>query len=280
MNALIVDDERLARSELRRLLSVHPDITVAGEAANADEAEVRARAGDVDVLFLDIQMPGASGFDLLERLDALPLVIFTTAYDEYAVRAFEGNAFDYLLKPIRPARLAAALDKARDAWHAARAVAPSAQKRTSSDRVFLRDGDRCWIVAVTDIELFEADGNYTRAFFKTERPMVRNSLQALRPSRPGLSSSRRHISIFGVERSRDVDDLHGAAPGRPKRCDPRDFCSRAASRNTGPRAAALTVAKVDTCRVTGFLTAVRELWALQSGQSQHRSCCFVAENMH
>ena len=94
MNALIVDDERLARSELRRLLTAHPDISVVGEAANAGEAEARVRAGDVDVLFLDIQMPGATGFDLLERLDTLPLIIFTTAYDEYAVRAFEVNAFD------------------------------------------------------------------------------------------------------------------------------------------------------------------------------------------
>jgi len=213
VNALIVDDERLARSELRRLLSAHPDVTVAGEASNADEAEARARAGDVDVLFLDVQMPGASGFDLLERLDALPLVIFTTAYDEYAVRAFEVNAFDYLLKPIRPERLAAALDKARDAWNAARAGAPSAQKRTWSDRVFLRDGDRCWIVALTDIELFEADGNYARAFFNNERPMVRTSLQALEARLdPAVffRASRRHIiNLRHVEAIEEgVDDAY------------------------------------------------------------------------
>ena len=211
MNALIVDDERLARSEMRRLLAAHPDVTVAGEAANADEAEVRLRAADVDVLFLDVQMPGASGFDLLERLDTLPLVVFTTAYDEYAVRAFEVNAFDYLLKPIRPERLAAVLEKARAQASNPPATAP--QKRTWSDRVFLRDGDRCWIVALADIELFEADGNYTRAFFKAERPMVRTALQSLETRLdPALffRASRRHIiNLRHVEAIDDgVDDSY------------------------------------------------------------------------
>jgi two-component system LytT family response regulator len=213
VNALIVDDERLARSELRRLLSAHPDVVVAGEAANADEAEARARAGDVDVLFLDVQMPGASGFDLLERLETLPLVIFTTAYDEYAVRAFEVNAFDYLLKPIRPERLATALGKARDAWNAARAAPPAPQKRTWSDRVFLRDGERCWIVALADIELFEADGNYARAFFRNERPMVRTPMQALEARLdPAVffRASRRHIiNLRHVEAIEDgVDEAY------------------------------------------------------------------------
>jgi two-component system LytT family response regulator len=214
MNALIVDDERLARSELRRLLAAHADVTVAGEAANAEEAEARLRAADVDVVFLDVQMPGGTGFDLLERLETLPLVIFTTAYDEYAVRAFEVNAFDYLLKPIRPERLAAAIEKARHAWNASSAAdAPAAQRRTSSERVFLRDGDRCWIVALVDIELFEADGNYTRAFFKTERPMVRTSLQALEARLdPAVffRASRRHIiNLRHVEAIDDgIDDSY------------------------------------------------------------------------
>jgi len=196
VNALIVDDERPARSELRRLLGAHADVAIVGEAANADEAEARLSEMPVDVLFLDVQMPEASGFDLLERLETLPLVIFTTAYDDYAVRAFEVNAFDYLLKPIRPERLAAALDKARTAWSPSRAASATGPKRSWSDRVFLRDGDRCWIVALADIELFEADGNYTRAFFKTERPMIRTSLQALEARLdPAVffRASRRHI---------------------------------------------------------------------------------------
>jgi two-component system, LytTR family, response regulator len=205
LNALIVDDERLARTELRRLLAAHPDVNVGGEAATAAEAEVQLRDSDVDVLFLDIQMPGQTGFDLLERLDAVPLVVFTTAYDEYAVRAFEVNAFDYLMKPIRPERLAATLDKIR----AARAF----HKRGLPERVFVRDGERCWIVAVADIVLFEADGNYARAFFGSEHPMIRTSLQALEARLdPAVffRASRRHlINLRHVEAvDDDVDDSY------------------------------------------------------------------------
>src|SRR5262245_15691871 len=116
MNALIVDDERLARNELRRLLQAHPEVAIVGEAANVDEAEARLGELAVDLLFLDITMPGASGFDLLERLDRVPFLIFTTAYDQHALRAFEVNAFDYLLKPIRPERLSAAIEKTKAAW--------------------------------------------------------------------------------------------------------------------------------------------------------------------
>jgi len=205
LNALIVDDERLARTELRRLLAAHSDVNVAGEAATAAEAADQLRARDVDVLFLDIQMPGETGFDLLERLETVPLVVFTTAYDEYAVRAFEVNAFDYLMKPIRPERLAVTLDKIR----AARAT----HKRRLPDRVFLRDGERCWIVAVTDIVLFEADGNYARACFGRERPMIRTSLQTLEARLdPGVffRASRRHlINLRHVEAVDDgVDDSY------------------------------------------------------------------------
>jgi two-component system LytT family response regulator len=170
MNALIVDDERLARSELRRMLQAHDDVHVVGEAANADEAVARLSELHVDILFLDIKMPGESGFDLLERLDSIPRLVFTTAYDEFAVRAFEVNAFDYLLKPVRPERLAAALDKARAAAKAARPV---------PERIFVREGDRCWIVALTDVALFESDGNYARVYFGLNRPLIRSSLNAL-----------------------------------------------------------------------------------------------------
>ena len=194
LKALIVDDERLARSELRRLLAEHPDVTAVGEAATGADAERLLGEMDVDVLFLDIQMPGGSGFDLLERLDALPLVIFTTAYDEYAVKAFDVNALDYLLKPIRPERLAAALDKARGA---------RASQTRPRDRVFLRDGERCWIVPVADIAFFEAEGNYARAFFGRERPMIRTPLQALEsrldPSMFFRASRRHLINLAHVE---------------------------------------------------------------------------------
>ena len=115
MKAMIVDDEPLARRELRRLLAEFPDIEIVGEAANVAESVVGVEQWLPELLFLDIQMPGGSGFDLLARLEHVPRVIFTTAYDHHAVRAFEVNALDYLLKPIEPERLAAAIAKARSA---------------------------------------------------------------------------------------------------------------------------------------------------------------------
>jgi len=213
MNALIVDDERLARAELRRLLRAHPDVTIVGEAALVDEAEARLNDLAVDLLFLDIKMPGASGFDLLERLERVPLLVFTTAYDEFALRAFEVNACDYLLKPIRPDRLAGALDKMRALWTAGRAAADGAPRprlRSATDRVFLRDGSRCWIVTMGEIVYFEAEGNYARVCFGGNRPLIRTSLNAL-ASRldPALffRASRRHLInlrfVEHIDRGRD-----------------------------------------------------------------------------
>jgi two-component system, LytTR family, response regulator len=173
MKALIVDDERLARAELRRLLAAHPEIEIVGEAQNGEEALALIAKLAPALLFLDIQMPGVGGFDLLERLDDMPQVIFTTAYDRYAIQAFEVNALDYLLKPIAPARLAAALAKVRTPADPAR---PDSRRL---ERVFVRDGDRCWIVSLPDIFLLESEGNYTRVCFGAERPLIRRSLNVM-----------------------------------------------------------------------------------------------------
>jgi two-component system, LytTR family, response regulator len=177
MKAVLIDDERLARAELRRLLAAHPEIEIAGEAQNGEEALRLVRVLVPNLLFLDIQMPGISGFDLLERLEDVPRVIFTTAYDQYAIKAFEVSALDYLLKPIAPARLAAALEKLRrlEAASSGQAALP----RRTLDRVFVRDGDRCWIVSVKDIFLLESEGNYTRICFGAERPLIRRSLNVM-----------------------------------------------------------------------------------------------------
>jgi two-component system LytT family response regulator len=168
MRALIVDDERLARLELRRLLAAHPDVEIAGEARHGEEALKLAGELAPDLLFLDVQMPGMDGFELLERLEDVPQVIFTTAYDAYAIKAFEVSALDYLLKPIAPARLAAALAKVRP---------PSV--RGPVEQVFVREGDRCWIVRLPEVFLLESEGNYTRLCFGNERPLIRRSLNAL-----------------------------------------------------------------------------------------------------
>ena len=108
---LIIDDERLARVELRKLLAEFPEIEIIGEASNAQEAKQKIEELDPDLIFLDIQMPGKSGFDLLTELEPTPQVIFTTAYNEYALKAFEVNALDYLLKPIEPKRLSDTIQK-------------------------------------------------------------------------------------------------------------------------------------------------------------------------
>ena len=195
MNTLLVDDERLARQELRRLLADHADITIVGEAVNADDAVTRLEDSPIDLVFLDIQMPGGSGFDVLERLERVPLVVFTTAFDEYAVRAFEVNAFDYLMKPVRPERLASVLDRTRTALSTARDTRPE-RPSLSTGRVFLRDGERCWIVLWSDIVLFEVEGNYARAYFGSNRPLIRASLNALEAKLdPALffRASRQHI---------------------------------------------------------------------------------------
>jgi len=169
MRALLVEDEPLARKELRRLLAPSPWIEIVGEASHVDEAEKQVRALAPDLLFLDIHMPGGTGFDLLARLDYAPLVIFTTAYDQHAVRAFEVNALDYLLKPIEPARLAAALARIRTNAADEASDAPL-------ERIFVRDGARCWFVPLSEVSLVSAEGNFVRLAWGAMSPLVARSL--------------------------------------------------------------------------------------------------------
>jgi two-component system LytT family response regulator len=183
MKALLIDDERLARNELRRLLAVHPGITVAGEAANAKQAREQLAALQPDLIFLDVQMPGETGMELLESLEPpVPHVIFTTAYDEFAVKAFELNALDYLLKPVDPARLAAALARLHEKTSGAAAESAKSVARerlAAEDKVFVREGDRCWFVEVKTIRLLESEGNYTRVHFADAQPQLFRSLNAM-----------------------------------------------------------------------------------------------------
>jgi two-component system LytT family response regulator len=200
MRVLIVDDERLARAELRRLLAAHPDVEIVGEAAHAAEAIDRIAALKPDLLLLDVQMPGASGFDLLQALDAAPEVIFTTAFDRYALQAFEVNALDYLQKPIQATRLAAALQRA--AQRLGLAVLPAA---AAPRKLFIKDGERCWFVALERIRLFESEGNYTRVYFDDQRPLMARSLAQLEQQfeadpdgRRFFRASRQHIVNLDV----------------------------------------------------------------------------------
>lgn len=179
MRALIIDDERLARSGLRRLLKEHPEVKVVGEAANPVEANRAIQKELPDLLFLDVEMPGGSGFDLLEKLEDVPAVIFTTAYDEYAVRAFEVSALDYLVKPITAERLTAALGRAQRALAAIPRERSNVEGSSTVHQIFVRDGDRCWIVRLNDISLLESEGNYTRLHFGSNAPLIFRSLTAI-----------------------------------------------------------------------------------------------------
>lgn len=205
MKALLVDDERLARSGLRRLLSPHEDVVIVGEAANADEALSQIRRLQPDVVFLDVEMPGRNGLEMLQELEDLPAVVFTTAYQEYAVRAFEVSALDYLLKPIAAERLDAALDKLR------KIVSPKNSDSRHDRRVFVRDGERCWIIALEEIRLLESEGNYTRVYFGGNRPLIYKSLNALETRLdPAIffRTSRSHIVNL-----RDIQSLETQVEG-------------------------------------------------------------------
>jgi two-component system, LytTR family, response regulator len=185
MRAIIIDDERLARSELRKLLQDFPEVEVVDEASNAEEGVQKIESHNPDLIFLDIQMPGKTGFEMLQELDHAPTVVFTTAYDDYALKAFEVNALDYLLKPIEPKRLADAIEKVKK-------LHPSASEQTTmdgsgmvhpllgeNDQVFVKDGDRCWFVRLSEVRLFESVGNYAKVFFGNNKPLILKSLNAL-----------------------------------------------------------------------------------------------------
>lgn len=200
MRVLIVDDERLARKELSSLLSQIKEIEIVGEAVNADDAIAKIKELQPDLLFLDIQMPGKTGFDLLQELENAPDVIFTTAYDEYALRAFEVNALDYLLKPIQPERLkdclGRILKKQAKEDSAEEGAAGNQSKLGVNDQVFVKDGDRCWFVKLKDVRLFESDGNYIKIYFDNVKPMIHKSLNALDErldERSFFRASRKHI---------------------------------------------------------------------------------------
>jgi two-component system LytT family response regulator len=198
LKAIIVDDERLARAELKKLLQAFPDINVIDEAANAEEGVTKIENQNPDFIFLDIQMPGKTGFDLLSDLEKAPHVIFTTAYDEYALKAFEVNALDYLLKPIEPKRLADAIHKLQYEINKERAGLNGVNRGplTEADQVFVKDGERCWFVKLSEIRLFESVGNYAKVFFATNKPLILKSLNSLEErldDRIFFRANRKHI---------------------------------------------------------------------------------------
>jgi len=196
MKALIVDDERLARTELKRLLTPFKDIKVVGEAVNAEDALEKIQELKPDLLFLDIQMPGKTGFEMLEELDSVPTVIFTTAYDEYALKAFEYNALDYLLKPIEPKRLEETVNKLVEKKRKKTARDLDKEILLETDQVFVKDGERCWFVKLENVRLFESEGNYVRIYFAENKPLILRTLNYLDErldNKTFFRANRKHI---------------------------------------------------------------------------------------
>ena len=194
MKAIIVDDERLARQELKNLLATHKEIEIIAECADATEAKAKIMETKPDIVFCDIHMPGKSGLELAEEIPATTDVVFVTAHDEHAIKAFELNAFDYLLKPVSPERLAETVKKL--------SVKESAVKMDNNtplsinDMVFIKDGEKCWFVKLSEIRLFESEGNYVRVYFETYRPLILRSLNSLETrlnEKHFFRASRKHM---------------------------------------------------------------------------------------
>lgn len=185
IKTIIVEDSRLARNELRELIKQHPEIEVIAEAENVDQAYELITKLQPQLIFLDINMPEKDGFQLLEMLDEVPMVVFTTAFDEYAIRSFEYNALDYLLKPINENRFADAVEKVKTKLVA---VVPQVTLNqgilNENSQIFIKDGEKCWLVRVTDIQLCEIVGNYTRVYFNGNKPLIYKSLNQVEERLP------------------------------------------------------------------------------------------------
>ncbi len=189
ISTIIVEDSRLARNELKELIKNHPELEVIGEAENVDAAYTLINELKPQLIFLDINMPGKDGFELLEMLDEVPVTVFTTAFDEYAIKSFEYNALDYLLKPINEKRFGYAVQKIKEKVIAD--YAPAGEENnlsttllTEESQIFIKDGEKCWLVKIGEVFLFEIVGNYTRVYFKDCKPLIYKSLHQVEERLP------------------------------------------------------------------------------------------------
>ncbi|WP_020412870.1 LytR/AlgR family response regulator transcription factor [Microbulbifer variabilis] len=175
MKAIIIEDSRLARNELRELLKPYKDINLVAEAQDCEQAITLISKEQPDLIFLDINLPDGSGFDILDKLDSIPNIIFTTAYDEYAIQAFEVNALDYLLKPIHPEKLERAINKAVSDTLPAASSSQETYLNTNN-KIFIKDGERCWLIELGRIRYFENCGNHAQVFFDNDKAFIYKSL--------------------------------------------------------------------------------------------------------
>lgn len=180
---LLIEDERLAREELKSLLKDFMEIEIVGEARNGSEALEMIKKLSPDLLFLDINMPEMNGFEMIKHLEEIPQVIFVTAYDEFALKAFDVNALDYLLKPVDPIRLQEAIKKLSNSEeefnsHSDAFLASKDRTLTLEDKVFIKDGEKCWFIELRKIRMLESDGNYVKVYFDSSRPLLLRSLNS------------------------------------------------------------------------------------------------------
>ena len=200
IKVILVDDERLARAELKRALSNYSDLEVVAEAGNAEEAAALIERHRPELIFLDIQMPGKSGFDLLEMLGQVPEVVFVTAFDQYAVKAFEADALDYLVKPVRDERFAKVIEKIKNKLDAAQSPAER--------QLFVKDGNKCHFIKLADVFLIESMDNYARIYFKDQTTYLKRSLNQLEAGLDeGLFFRVNRSQIINLDFIREVHQL-------------------------------------------------------------------------
>ena len=184
MKALIVEDEPLARKELRFLLEAHPEITVAGEAISPKQALAMMEELEPDLIFLDVNLRGGTGFDLLDSHQGKkPVVIFTTAHPDFAVQAFDFAAVDYLVKPILPERLAMSIRRVTEP-ESSLGLPSQGEQLSRRDRIFLKDQEVSRYIPVSEIRLVESEGNYSRIHFGKESLMIHRSLSSIEERLP------------------------------------------------------------------------------------------------
>lgn len=203
---IIIDDERLARVELKNLLTNFSNITIVGEGANAEEGIQLIESLQPDLIFLDIQMPEQSGFDMLEEIPDPPSVIFVTAYDEYAIKAFEFNALDYILKPINTDRLREAIDRVFEKDKGIeKEVVVHQEEKPFQDEIYLKDGNKSYFVNLMDISLFSSFGNYVKVHFHEKSILIHRSLNQIekRTSERIFFRANRY-SIINVKQIKEI----------------------------------------------------------------------------
>jgi two-component system LytT family response regulator len=206
IRCILIDDEHLAIAELKHMLAKHPDVEVTETAQDWETAVQKIKEHKPDLIFLDISMPEKNGFELLAMLEEAPQVIFVTAFDQFAIKAFEVNALDYLLKPVNKDRLADAIHKVRKAMLTA---AEKAETLPIQKRIFIKDGEQCFFVALSDIIVLESAGNYVKVFFGNKKPMLHRSLNYMEDRLPDthfFRASRQHI--INTTFVKDIESWH------------------------------------------------------------------------